>query len=121
MSTAPSDLKEGDDVSCVPSLPPDSILSDPPAHPRVSYAFLERRWKWGASHPSGKVDEVVEGDASIETKKGNEVNRHGGQYESSGKRGRGGGEEMALQLIEGQQLADRLPLMVSVQTTTTRP
>jgi hypothetical protein len=36
-------------------------------------------WKWGAGQPSGTVEEVVEGDASITTKKGNSVSRHGGE------------------------------------------
>lgn len=35
-------------------------------------------WKWGASHPSGTVEKVVEGDASIESKNGNTITRHGG-------------------------------------------
>ncbi|KAL8281422.1 hypothetical protein RQP46_006106 [Phenoliferia psychrophenolica] len=34
-------------------------------------------WKWGAGQPSGKVEEVVDGDASITTNRGNEVSRHG--------------------------------------------
>lgn len=37
-------------------------------------------WKYGSSHPEGTVDEVVPGDAEIETKNGNSVTRHGGEY-----------------------------------------
>lgn len=84
MSTAPSDLKEGDDVSSVPLsytlLSRPSLLElSPPDLPFPLLPLLCRRWKWGASHPSGKVDAVVEGDASITTKNGNSVNRHGGE------------------------------------------
>jgi len=97
MSTAPSDLKEGDDVSFVlflfvsPSDEPfllsfsDSSSPFPPAPdlPPLLFPFLLLlflpRWKWGSSHPSGKVDAVVEGDASITTKSGNSVNRHGSE------------------------------------------
>ncbi|KAL7409262.1 hypothetical protein BDY24DRAFT_372641 [Mrakia frigida] len=57
------------------SLVPSSLLFLALSFPLLSFPGLQ--WKWGASHPSGKVDAVVEGDASITTKNGNSVSRHG--------------------------------------------
>lgn len=37
----------------------------------------EVSWKWGAGQPTGTVEDVVDGDASITTNKGNSVSRHG--------------------------------------------
>lgn len=34
-------------------------------------------WSWGDSHPKGKVEEVVDGDASAKTKRGNEISIDG--------------------------------------------
>ena len=52
MTKTAQDLKKGDEVS----------------------------WKWGGGEPSGTVEDVVEGDATVQTKKGNTVSRKGGKY-----------------------------------------
>ncbi|PWN40236.1 hypothetical protein IE81DRAFT_293693 [Ceraceosorus guamensis] len=49
MTKAPQDLKEGDEVS----------------------------WKWGQGHPKGEVKEVVEGEATATSKRGNEIKKKG--------------------------------------------
>ncbi|KAK0550912.1 hypothetical protein OC846_003482 [Tilletia horrida] len=49
MPTDPHDLEEGQEVS----------------------------WKWGAGHPKGTVKDVVDDEATIKTKRGNEVSRKG--------------------------------------------
>jgi len=37
----------------------------------------EVSWKWGSGHPKGTVKDVVEDEATITTKRGNEVSRQG--------------------------------------------
>ena len=37
----------------------------------------EVSWKWGAGHPKGEVIEVVDGEAEIETNRGNTVKKNG--------------------------------------------
>lgn len=49
MTVDPQDLSKGSDVS----------------------------WKWGSGNPKGKVQEVVEGEATTTTKNGNEIKKNG--------------------------------------------
>lgn len=49
MPQDPHDLKKGDEVS----------------------------WKWGQGHPTGEVKEVVDGEAKVTTKRGNEIKKDG--------------------------------------------
>ncbi len=39
----------------------------------------EVSWKWGAGHPKGTVEEVVDGEATAETKRGNEIKKNGSE------------------------------------------
>ena len=34
-------------------------------------------WKWGSGNPTGKVEEVVEGEATTTSKRGNEIKKKG--------------------------------------------
>ncbi|PWN93846.1 hypothetical protein FA10DRAFT_264438 [Acaromyces ingoldii] len=49
MPTDPHDLSKGDEVS----------------------------WKWGQGHPKGEVLDVVDGEATATTKRGNEIKKNG--------------------------------------------
>ncbi|KAK0527972.1 hypothetical protein OC834_004229 [Tilletia horrida] len=51
MAKDPHDLNEGDTVS----------------------------WKWGSGHPKGTVKDVVDDEATITTKRGNEVKKKGSE------------------------------------------